>query len=80
MRKTRVKLSAEKTEGGLIVPKTITEVKQPFFVKELSKDEFAVVDENGKVERVYTEKLHENPKELAEMYAKKMSDRWLEKK
>lgn len=74
---TRTIKTAEKTPGGLIVPVTKTEIKEPFYVKEGGSGVSIVVSSSGKEERVYSDKLHgKDYKKLAEGYAKKLSKRF----
>lgn len=78
-RKTKIETAVEKTESGVLVPKTKVLEQKPFYVKQLDSESYAVVSENGETVRVYGSEV-DNPAELAEMYAQKMSTRWLEKK
>lgn len=80
LKKSITKVDAAKTDSGLIVPVVRTLVQEPFYVKEISeKRVYAVVDGNGKEERVYNyDDGIENPKECAEMYARKLSNTWRE--
>ena len=79
-KKVKIENTIEKTKSGILVPKTQVKEKQPFFVKELSKNEFAVVDGNGNTQRVYIKEPGcEDPKDSAESYARKLSQRWITK-
>lgn len=80
-KKIKVEKKLEQTESGILIEKTEFQEKKPFFVKELSKTEFAVVDESGETARVYTkEKGCNDPEEAANSYAAKLSKRWISKK
>ena len=69
-RAIRIKHDAEETPEGLMIPKTVIEVKQPYFAVEISSNAWKVVSEAGVTERVY-EGL--DAKKNAESYAGKLS-------
>ena len=70
---TRIKQTAEKTESGLIVPTTIIETKEPYYVVESAQGEWKVVSQSGELARIYSEDKPEINKANAESYAAKLS-------
>lgn len=77
MKKTRITQDVETTDSGIHVVKNKVEVQEPFFVKEVSKEEYEVRRGDGEIIRTYIkEEGCEDPKACAESYAQKLSRRW----
>lgn len=75
IKKIRVASKVEETESGILAVKNEVQTKEPFYVKEEGQN-YAVVNGNGEVQRVYRAGQCEDPKAAAESYAKKLSSQW----
>ena len=80
MPRTRIKQSVDTTESGIHVIKNEMEIQEPYFVKEVSEEQYEVRNGEGEIFRTYIKQPGcDDPKEAAESFAKKMSIRWQQK-
>lgn len=73
----KVEQEVKKTDSGIYVVENTEKTREPYYVVENAKDEYKVVNQYGEMMRMYVKGPGcDDPKESAEMYAKKLSSQF----